>query len=150
MGLVQAHHLLAQEHVDETYGIAGWRVCFAVIDGINRGKHIVARQRLIEAQRSEIFPNVLQRIAERFSDATRGARRSQQFRTVGNRPESEERTDARGRIGARSTVGDQREIAQSQDLAEAFVVSEDKGPVFDQRPAAGSTKDVALEVRYVA
>src|SRR6202023_3155138 len=82
MGLAQAGHLLAQEDVDETDGIARRGVSFAVVDGINGGQRIVGRQGLIDARRPEVFPNVLDWIAERFGDSAGGSSRSQKLGAV--------------------------------------------------------------------
>src|SRR5580704_11254802 len=89
MGLAQAGHLLSQEHVDETDGIVCRGVRFAVVDGINGGERIVSRQGLIDARGPEVFPNVLDWIAERFGDSAGGSRRSYKLGAVRDRPKHE-------------------------------------------------------------
>ena len=93
---------------------------------------------------------MLQGIAEGLGDSARRSGGGQEFGAIRNRPEREQRPDARGRVGPRGVVWDQREIAQTQALPEAFVVREDEGLVFDDRTAGGGAKHVALEVRDVA
>ena len=84
---------------------------------------------------------MLEGIAEGFGDAAWGSVGVKKLGAVGNRPQREQRLHARRpRWRARGVVGHQREIAEAQGLAEAFVICEDKCPVFYDRAASEPPK----------
>src|ERR1700744_1035623 len=122
----------------------------AIVRRINGRQRIVRRKILIDASRSEIFSNVLDRIAERFGDTARSAIRVKQLRPIGDGPQCEKRLNARHRLPPRSVVRDEREIAQSKRLTESFIIREEKRLVLHYRTTHRRAKHVALKMRNVA
>src|ERR1700733_14828600 len=106
-----------------------------VVGGIDGGQRVVGREILIDARGSEIFADVLDRIAEGFGDPAGSAVSVEQFGAVRDRPERKERLNAWHSLGPRCGVGGEREIAEAERLAETFVVNEEKCLVFDDRAA---------------
>ena len=59
MSLVEGHHLLSQEDVDNGDGVIAGRVRSAVVRSINGGEGIFARKSLVEPRRSEVLAHAL-------------------------------------------------------------------------------------------
>ena len=92
---------------------------------------------------------MLQRIAECFGNAAWSAGRSQDFRPVRHRPESQQRLNARYRACPGSVVRHQRQIAEAERLPVSFVIAEDEGFVSYDRAASRTAKHIAFEMRNV-
>src|SRR3984957_17083156 len=121
----------------------------AVVRSVNGRQCVVGREVLIYASGPEIFADVLDRVAEGFSDAARSTVGVEQFGTIGNRPQGEERLNARHRFRARSVVWDKGGIPEDEGLAGYFIVREEKCLIFHDWPTNRCAKNVALKVRNV-
>src|SRR5258708_21722107 len=149
MRFTKAHHLLSQENAGEAQGIVGRRMRLAVVCGVHAGVRVTVREVLVHSRGAKVLADPLPGVAEGFSNSTWRSRGGWNFRAIGDRPQREQRPDARHSAGARCGVRDQREIAKSQRLPKAFVVPEQKRLVLAQWTAQRSTELIALKLRDV-
>src|SRR5882672_3094085 len=96
----------------------------AVVSCVNAGQRILLCKVLIKPGSSKIFADMLQRIAECFSNPARRPGRAQKFRSVGHGPQSKQRLNTRGGTGPGRSIRHKSYIAQTLILPETLVISE--------------------------
>src|SRR5579862_5556814 len=131
----EADDLFAKENIDKAKGIAGWGMGFAIVGRVNGGERVFLREDLIESRCAEIFADSLQWIAVSESDSACGTGRSEQFWTIGDRPQGEKRPNAGDSARAGIVVGHEGNVTEAEILAVAFVVGEKEAFVFFDRAA---------------
>ncbi len=113
MLLLRAQHLLAQPLKDGRIRVLRRSIGVAVIHGIDPKQQIVRGQVGIDPRGAEILAHMLWRIGEGFGNAARRAIRVEQLRTIGDRPQREQRPDDGGSSGARGIVRNKADCAEA-------------------------------------
>src|SRR6266404_5136966 len=119
----------------------------AVVSCVNTRQRILLCKVLIKPGSSKIFADMLQRIAECFSNPARRPGRGQKFRSVGHGPQSKQRLNTRDGTGPGSSIRHKSYIAQTQILPETLVISEQECLVLPDRPTERTAKLIALKLR---